>query len=102
MPCPPRAVTISAVSSIVSGRRVWSHGDTFLAPFLGRRFARVLRPEQYTVAPASPNASAVPRPTPRVAPATSATRPRRSGALWEDGYNAYEEGVSMATSGRSA
>src|SRR5580700_2184207 len=39
--------------------------------------ARELRPVQYTVAPASPNASAMPRPTPRVAPATSATRPLR-------------------------
>src|SRR5260370_1307971 len=54
MPCPPRAVTISAVSWIVSGRRVWSHGDTFLAPFLGLPFAPLLRPAQYPVPPASP------------------------------------------------
>src|SRR3954471_12536619 len=34
-----------------------------------------LRPVQYTVAPASASARAMPRPAPRVAPATSATRP---------------------------
>src|SRR5436309_944515 len=31
-----------------------------------------------TVAPASPSASAIPRPAPRVAPATTATRPSRA------------------------
>ena len=36
---------------------------------------RLLRPVQYTVAPASPNIRAIPRPAPRVAPATTATRP---------------------------
>ena len=35
----------------------------------------MVRPVQYTVAPASPSATAVPRPAPRVAPATSATLP---------------------------
>src|SRR5262252_5357964 len=35
----------------------------------------VLRPVQYTVAPASPSIRAIPRPAPRVAPATTATRP---------------------------
>src|SRR6202011_5332293 len=54
----------SAVSSIVSGR---SYSD---------RRALVLRPVQMTVAPASPSAAAMPRPAPRVAPATTATRPR--------------------------
>src|SRR5215510_10971439 len=34
-----------------------------------------LRPVQYTIAPASPSARAMPRPAPRVAPATTATRP---------------------------
>ena len=43
------------------------------------RAARELRPVQCTVAPASPNASAMPRPTPRVAPATSTTQLRKSG-----------------------
>ena len=36
---------------------------------------RLLRPVQYTVAPASPSARAMPRPAPRVAPATTATWP---------------------------
>jgi hypothetical protein len=36
---------------------------------------RVLRPVQYTSAPASPSALAIPRPAPRVAPATTATLP---------------------------
>ena len=35
----------------------------------------LLRPVQITVAPASPSAAAMPRPAPRVAPATTATRP---------------------------
>jgi hypothetical protein len=34
-----------------------------------------VRPVQYTVAPASPSETAVPRPAPRVAPVTSATFP---------------------------
>src|SRR3990170_2840952 len=63
MAVPPAASIISAVSLIVSGR--W-YGDGF--PLM-------LRPVQYTVAPASPSARAMPRPAPRVAPATSATRP---------------------------
>src|SRR5271154_1817875 len=71
MPCPPAAVTISAVSSIVSGRpRVGVEVAAVVAP----RF-RELRPVQYTVAPASPSATAMPRPAPRVAPATSAIFP---------------------------
>src|SRR4051794_4640661 len=68
MPVPPSAVTISAVFSIVSGRRALTWLDTF-----GR--ARLLRPGQYTMAPASPNIRAIPRPAPRVAPTTTATRP---------------------------
>lgn len=63
IPSPPAASTNSAVSSIVSGR---SYSE--------RRFL-VVRPVQYTVAPASPSATAVPRPAPRVAPATRATFP---------------------------
>jgi hypothetical protein len=50
----------SAVSSIVSGR-----------PGVAG-WPRVLRPLQYTVAPASPNMQAMPRPAARVAPATTA------------------------------
>ena len=61
MPRPPASVTSSAVRSMVSGRSY------------SLRFCRVLRPVQYTVAPASPSAIAMPRPAPRVAPATSAT-----------------------------
>jgi hypothetical protein len=53
---------IAAVSSIVSGR-----------PYR-ERLPRTLRPVQYTIAPASPKARAIPRPAPRVAPATTATR----------------------------
>ena len=41
-----------------------------------------LRPVHTTVAPASPSAAAMPRPAPRVAPATTATRPRRA---WPSG-----------------
>jgi hypothetical protein len=37
--------------------------------------ARVLRPVRYTVAPAAPSSTAMPRPAPRVAPATRATFP---------------------------
>ena len=65
MPVPPSAVTSSAVSSMVSGR----------LPVAGR--PRTLRPVQYTVAPASPSMLAMPRPAPRVAPATTATFPVR-------------------------
>src|SRR5438105_7758830 len=63
MAAPPAAAIISAVSSIVSGR-----------PY-GERLPRTLLPVQYTVAPASPSARAMPRPAPRVAPATTAIRP---------------------------
>ena len=63
MPRPPAASTSSAVSSIVSGR------------FISDRAARVLRPVTYTVAPAAPSSTAIPRPAARVAPATSATFP---------------------------
>src|SRR5215831_693843 len=41
----------------------------------GDGLPRTLRPVQYTKAPASPSARAMPRPAPRVAPATSATCP---------------------------
>src|SRR3954469_2217392 len=63
MACPPASAIMAAVSSIVSGRL---YGE-------GRPFT--LRPVQYTIAPASPSARATPRPAPRVAPATRATRP---------------------------
>ncbi|BBG02157.1 hypothetical protein PSA01_12000 [Pseudonocardia saturnea] len=63
IPVPPAAVTSSAVSSIVSG-----------LPYSDAR-SRVVRPVQYTVAPAAPSSTAMPRPAPRVAPATSAIRP---------------------------
>lgn len=62
MPRPPAAVTRSAVSSIVSGR------------FIGERPSRVVRPVQYTVAPRAPSSTAMPRPAPRVAPATLVQR----------------------------
>ncbi len=68
IPVPPRAATISAVSSMVSGRPAYT-------PVAG--WPRVDRPLQYTIAPASPSAHAIPRPAPRVAPATSATCPFR-------------------------
>src|SRR4051794_23295083 len=63
-PVPPRLVTRSAVSSMVSGR------------LYSERVEPLVRPVQRTVAPASPRAAAMPRPAPRVAPATTATRPR--------------------------
>src|SRR6185503_18229134 len=63
MPRPPAAVTRAAVSSIVSGRPAVAACPV------------VLRPEQYTVAPASPSMREMPRPAPRVAPATTATFP---------------------------
>src|SRR3954462_7764054 len=65
IPVPPAAVTSSAVFSIVSGRAAFAAA----APGV-----RLLRPVQYTVAPASPSIRAMPRPAPRVAPATTATR----------------------------
>ena len=68
MAAPPATLIMSAVSSIVSGR-----------PY-GERLPRTLRPVQYTVAPDSARARAMPRPAPRVAPATTAiwpVRPRR-------------------------
>jgi hypothetical protein len=52
---------------MVSGRPALTWLDTFGC-------TRLLRPVQYTVAPASPNIRAIPRPAPRVAPATTATR----------------------------
>src|SRR3954451_20276356 len=64
MPVPPSDVTSSAVSSMVSGR------------LYSDRCVLVVRPVQTTVAPASPSAAAMPRPAPRVAPATNAIRPR--------------------------
>src|SRR4029077_3604358 len=63
MPWPPACCTRSAVSSIVLGR------------LSSERCVRVVRPVQYTVAPAAPSSIAMPRPAPRVAPATSATLP---------------------------
>src|SRR3954464_11914363 len=63
MAVPPTSLMIAAVSSIVSGRPD------------GERLPRTLRPVQYTSAPASPRARAIPRPAPRVAPATTATCP---------------------------
>src|SRR3954451_5506393 len=60
---PPASLMIAAVSSIVSGRAY------------GEGLPRPLRPVQYTIAPASPRARAIPRPAPRVAPATTATCP---------------------------
>src|SRR5690242_717380 len=41
----------------------------------------LLRPVQMTVAPAAPRPAAIPRPAPRVAPATTATRPRSDPAV---------------------
>src|SRR5439155_13686828 len=55
--------TSSAVSSIVSGR------------LYSERCVRVVRPVRYTMAPAAPSSTAMPRPAPRVAPATNATLP---------------------------
>src|SRR5438477_2174873 len=60
MAVPPSSLMIAAVLSIVSGR-----------PY-GERLPGTLRPVQYTSAPASPSARAIPRPAPRVAPATTA------------------------------
>src|SRR5690606_2763287 len=63
IPSPPAAVTSSAVSSMVSGRSISDRCD------------RVDRPVTYTVAPAAPSSAAMPRPAPRVPPATRATVP---------------------------
>ncbi len=63
MPLPPTASTSSAVSSIVSGR------------FISDCCVRVVRPVTYTVAPAAPSSTAIPRPAARVPPATNATFP---------------------------
>src|SRR5947199_8389396 len=72
MAVPPSSLMIAAVWSIVSGR-----AD-------GERLPRTLRPVQYTVAPASPRARAIPRPAPRVAPATTATCPVSGWADFRD------------------
>jgi hypothetical protein len=63
VPCPPAAASSSPVSSIVSGR-----------PISERPVTRLLRPVAYTYSPARANSTAMVRPAPRVAPATSATR----------------------------
>src|SRR5947208_3468950 len=60
-PRPPAASTSSAVSSIVSGR------------FIGDADSRVVRPAAYTVAPSAPSSTAIARPHPLVAPATTTT-----------------------------
>ena len=67
--CRRASSTSAAVSSMVSGR---SYSE---------RCAVVVRPVQITVAPASPRAAAMPRPAPRVAPATTATRPRSASPI---------------------
>src|SRR6266508_2597514 len=72
MPVPPRAVTSSAVSSIVPGRP-----SVVGCP-------RTLRPVTYTVAPCSPSTHAMPFPPPRLAPVTSATFPSKVASLIND------------------
>src|ERR1017187_1853976 len=64
MPWPPRAQTSSAVSSTVPG-----------VPSAGLGPWREVRAATYTVAPASPSASAMPLPAPRLDPATIAIFP---------------------------
>src|ERR1017187_10315134 len=64
MPWPPRAQTSSAVSSTVPG-----------APSAGLGPWREGRAATYTGAPASPSASAMPLPAPRLDPATTAIFP---------------------------
>lgn len=61
---PPAAVISSPVFSIVSGRSISD-----------RPAVRLLRPVAYTQAPARASSTAMARPAPRVAPATSATFP---------------------------
>src|SRR3954447_26373251 len=71
MPRPPASVTACAVSSTLPGR--WE-----VAP--------AVRPERavtHTVQPARPRATAMPRPTPRLAPVTQAV-------LWLTGTNAIK------------
>src|SRR6478672_7042284 len=63
MPVPPAASISSAVSSSVSGRAI------------GEGLPRTLRPVAYSAAPAAPSSTAIPRPAPRVAPATTQTAP---------------------------
>src|SRR5439155_6892421 len=65
-PQPPARVTAAAVSSTVPPS----------AGYVGRPAAD--RPVQYTVMPAAPSATAIPLPTPRLAPVTNAT----SSATW--------------------
>src|SRR5262245_47202266 len=69
MPRPPACSTSAAVSSMVSGR------------FISERCSAVVRPVAYTVAPAAPNCTAMPRPAARVAPVTSATLPASGWAM---------------------
>ena len=56
---------------------------------------RVDRPVQYTVAPAAPSCTAIPRPAPRVAPATRATLPDSGPSM---GGHATEPSPTPATS----
>src|SRR5882672_3164538 len=74
MPWPPALWTRDAVSSIVSGR------------FISDDWDRVDRPVTYTVAPAAPSCTAIPRPAPRVAPATRATLSSSDPAIGGRGY----------------
>src|SRR5260370_38621054 len=85
MAVPPSSLMIAAVSSIVSGR-----------PY-GERSPGTLRPVQYTIAPASPKARAIPRPAPRVAPATTLTCPFSGRADFRDVVTGR---VGMRESGR--
>ena len=77
------------MSSIVSGRS------------MSDRRARVLRPLTYTVAPETPSSMAMPRPPPRVAPATTATRPAsgRAGEDGADGADGADDGFVRAAEG---
>lgn len=69
MPCPtpPAAVMASAADSTVRSKPAATARSVVCEP-------RVLRPRAYTVFPWRPSSMAMPRPMPRVAPVTTATR----------------------------
>src|SRR4051794_7145360 len=71
MPRPPRSVTSAATASTVE------------------------RPVTWTVAPHAPSTSAMPRPTPRAAPVTTAVRPARSGGLHATAADRKVPGVDL-------
>src|SRR5690606_37925562 len=69
-----RCRDLIGVSSMLPGSSE-SFESSMIRPYVVAGCARVLRPVTYTVAPASPSSTAMPRPAPRLAPVMTATWP---------------------------